>query len=90
MIFRTRAEFSIAEQLTRLRLQPGDFFSSIPEGGDLYIMKKIIHDWPDDQAMQILRCCRKAMAPGSRLLLIELVVPPGTEQHSPSFSTFGC
>jgi hypothetical protein len=72
-----RAEFSIAEQLTRLRLQSGDFFSRIPEGGDLYIMKKIIHDWPDDRAMQILRCCRKAMAPGSCLLLVELVVPPG-------------
>ena len=72
-----RAERSIAEHWTRLHLQSGDFFSRIPEGGDLYVMKKIIHDWPDDRATQILRCCRKAMAPRSHLLLIELVVPPG-------------
>lgn len=63
----------------RLHFRSGDFFGEIPSGGDAYILKKIIHDWPDDKATEILRRCRQAMAPQSRLLLIELVVPPGNE-----------
>ncbi|WP_405721522.1 acetylserotonin O-methyltransferase [Streptomyces sp. NBC_01537] len=61
----------------RCRVTSGDFFEEIPASGDLYILKSIIHDWADDDALRILTACRRAMAPGSRLLLIEAVVPPG-------------
>jgi hypothetical protein len=60
----------------------GDFFSSVPAGGDLYLLKWIIHDWPDEQAVAILRRCRSAMAPGSRLLLIERVLPDTDAPHT--------
>jgi hypothetical protein len=54
----------------------GSFFESIPSGGDVYVMKMILHDWPDHRAEQILRNCRAAMLAHSRLLLIERILPP--------------
>jgi O-methyltransferase domain len=61
----------------RCRVVGGDFFQSVPAGGDAYLMKHIIHDWPDDRATTILRNCRKGVNPGGRLLLVELVIAPG-------------
>jgi O-methyltransferase domain/Dimerisation domain len=59
----------------RVRVVGGSFFDSAPEGGDAYVLKSVIHDWPDDDAMRILRNVRAAARPGARVLLIELVVP---------------
>jgi hypothetical protein len=67
----------------RGRVQGGDFFQSVPAGGDLYLLKKVIHDWEDPEARTILQNCRTAMPPHGKLLLIELVVPSGNE---PSFA----
>jgi O-methyltransferase domain len=61
----------------RCRAVGGDFFRSVPDGGDAYLMKHIIHDWPDEQASTILRHCRKGVNPGGRLLLVEMVIAPG-------------
>jgi len=61
----------------------GDFFVSVPEGGDLYILKHVLHDWPDERASEILSNCEQAMADRGRLLIVELVVPDGA---SPSFA----
>lgn len=55
----------------------GDFFSSIPPGGDAYILKSVIHDWEDEEALMILKNCRAAMPDKSRLLMIERMIPPG-------------
>jgi len=55
----------------------GDFFQSVPVGCDAYMMKHVIHDWPDDKAMTILRNCRKVANSGSKLLLVEIVIVPG-------------
>jgi O-methyltransferase domain/Dimerisation domain len=49
----------------------GDFFETVPEGGDAYIMRNIIHDWGDDQAVAILTTCRRAMGNGARLIVVE-------------------
>ncbi len=57
----------------------GDFFASVPAGCDVYLMKTVIHDWPDDQALDILRTCRRALAPGARLLIIERLMPARLE-----------
>jgi SAM-dependent methyltransferase len=56
----------------------GDFFESVPMGGDVYLLKNIIHDWRDPQAMLILRNCWRAMRPDSRLLLAERIIPAGS------------
>ena len=53
----------------------GDFFDQVPAGADLYVLSNIIHDWDDEDAYRILQTCRAAMADGSRLLIIELVLP---------------
>jgi hypothetical protein len=55
----------------------GDFFESVPAGGDAYLLQFILHDWDDAHALTILRNCRQAMGPQSRLLLIETLIPPG-------------
>jgi hypothetical protein len=55
----------------------GDFFASVPPGGDVYILTSIIHDWDDERSVAILRTCRQAMRPTSRLLLVEMIIPPG-------------
>ena len=64
----------------RVRFEPGDFFTEVTAGGDCYLLRQIIHDWEDDDAMTILRTCRRAIAPDGRLLIIELILPPeGTD-----------
>ena len=67
----------------RVDVVAGDFFQAVPAGGDLYLLGSILHDWEDEQALAILRRCRQAMAPGTRLLLVVLVVPSG---NTPSLS----
>jgi len=66
---------SAAGLRSRCRLEPGDFFESVPAGGDLYVLSNIVHDWDDMRAGRILRNCHRAMAPSSVLLLIEVVMP---------------
>jgi hypothetical protein len=63
-----------------LQLREGNFFESVPSGGDLYVLKKIIHDWDDVRATSILRNCRAAMSDNARLLVIDPVIPPGNER----------
>jgi SAM-dependent methyltransferase len=53
----------------------GDFFSALPSHGDVYLLKSVLHNWSDKDAQRILQCCRRAMAPGARLVLAERVVP---------------
>lgn len=57
----------------------GDFFQALPPGGDVYILSQILHDWDDDSATRILRQCRKVVPEDGRLLVVELVLPPGDE-----------
>ena len=53
----------------------GDFFDAVPAGADAYLLSRVLHDWPDDDAVRILRTCRSAMRPDSRLVVVEAVVP---------------
>jgi hypothetical protein len=57
----------------------GDFFVEVPSGGDAYVLAQILHDWDDERSVAILRQCRSAMPAHGKLLLIELVLPPGEE-----------
>jgi O-methyltransferase domain len=60
----------------------GSFFDSVPAGADAYILKKVIHDWNDEQAVRILRNCRDAMKPHGRVLVAETIIPPGNEPNT--------
>ncbi len=61
----------------RVRIETGSMFESIPRGGDVYILSRVLHDWPDDRAALILRNCRKAISDHGVLLIREGVVPAG-------------
>jgi hypothetical protein len=65
----------------RCAVTGGSFFESVPAGGDMYLMKTVIHDWDDDRAREILRSVRTAIAPDGTLLLFELVLPGGAPPH---------
>ena len=67
------------------RIQPiaGDFFESVPVGGDVYLMKWIIHDWNEEKCAIILKNCHRAMPKNGKLLLVEAVVDEGND---PSFT----
>ena len=64
-----------------IAVQVGDFFTSIPVGGDAYILSHIIHDWDDEKSLIILRNCHKVMKSNSKLLIVEMVIPEGNSPH---------
>lgn len=59
----------------RCTIADGGLFDPVPEGGDAYVLKHIVHDWPEPQAVEILTNVRKAMNPGGRVLIMEMVLP---------------
>jgi hypothetical protein len=56
-----------------------DFFEGIPPGSDAYLMSHILHDWNDSKCQRILKNCHTAMKPGTTLLVVESLIPPGNE-----------
>jgi SAM-dependent methyltransferase len=75
VIERARARFHATGD--RCALVGGDFFSSVPAGGDVYLLRHVVHDWDDDRAARVLSNCRRVMKRSGRLLLIESVIRPG-------------
>jgi hypothetical protein len=67
----------------RCEIIGGDFFESVPMGGDAYVLKTIIHDWDEERALAILRNIHRAMKDDGRLLLVETIIEQG---NGPSFS----
>ena len=65
----------------RCTVSEGSFFDALPEGGDAYMLSHIIHDWDEASCIKILTSCRRAMKPGARLLVVEMVIPPGNDFH---------
>ena len=63
----------------RCELVTGDYFVSIPRGGDVYIFKSILHGMDDAHALRVLHNCRRSMVEGSRLLVIQGIVPEENE-----------
>ena len=75
-----RANVVTSDASDRLELASGDFFVSVPAGGDAYLMKHIIHDWDDERSLTILRNIKQAMSPDGRVLLVESVIADGNKQ----------
>ncbi|MBI3212519.1 MAG: hydroxyneurosporene methyltransferase [Mycobacterium sp.] len=65
----------------RCAVTDGSFFDSVPDGGDAYLLKSIIHDWDDESSLTILRNVRAAMAADAKVLLFEMVLPQGAPPH---------
>ena len=63
----------------RIRIEGGDFFAAVPKGGDAYVLRFIIHDWPDAECVRILRKIRAVVPPDGRVLVVENLVPPPNE-----------
>jgi SAM-dependent methyltransferase len=68
---------------SRCRVQAGDFFQSVPSGGDCYTLSQILHDWNDERCLTILRNCQAAMKPDGRLLIIDRVLGDEPGQTNP-------
>jgi C-methyltransferase len=66
-----RAHLRDREVEDRARVATGSFFEAVPEGGDVYVLSNVLADWDDERALELLRNCRAAMAPGVALLVIE-------------------
>ncbi|HEY9662788.1 MAG TPA: methyltransferase, partial [Allocoleopsis sp.] len=71
------AEKHLASVIDRCTLIEGDVLRSLPPDGDVYILKNLIHDWDDQIASQILNNCRVALHPQAKLLVVEMIIPPG-------------
>ncbi|MEV6236922.1 methyltransferase [Lentzea sp. NPDC051838] len=65
----------------RWRVESGDFFESVPEKGDVYVLKHVFASWPDTDCLRLLAACRKAIPAHGRILVINGVIPPGNEPH---------
>ena len=72
-----KAKDAFAERglAARCEFVAGDFFASIPSGADVYLLKSVIHDWPDERAIAILRTAQRAMHADAKLLLVERMMP---------------
>lgn len=58
----------------------GDFFTAVPTA-DVYLIKRILHNWNDEQCVTILRNCRRAMKPDGRILAVDAIIPAGNDAH---------
>jgi hypothetical protein len=76
---RARDTIEAAGLAGRCQVVGGDFFQSAPVGADAYLMRHIIHDWDDEESVDILRSIHQAMRADGRLLLVESVIMPGND-----------
>lgn len=77
-----RAQSSRAAQRLRERLQlvAGDFFERVPAGGDVYVVKHVLHNWDDRHAIRLLEHCARAVNPGGHVLIVESILLPGNRR----------
>jgi hypothetical protein len=76
---------SDVEMSGRCEIIGGDFFEEVPPGGDVYLLKQVIHDWNDELSIKILQNCHKAMTKEGRILVVEAVIGPGNAQSTSKF-----
>lgn len=76
-------ELSRAGLHDRCTVVGGDIFERLPDGGDVYLLSRILHDWDDDRCRKLLAACREAIRPGGTLLLVERLVRADGDQTIP-------
>ena len=67
----------------RIKVQAGNFFKEVPKGADLYLLVRVLHNWPDEECIQILRAVRAAMEADSRLLIADHIIEPDPRIGNP-------
>jgi hypothetical protein len=67
----------------RCEIVGGDFFASVPPGGEAYVLRQILHDWDDARAAQILAHCRRVLGGSGKVLVIERAIAPDYRQALP-------
>jgi len=60
----------------RVQVHAGDFFVDLPGGADVHLLRHVLHNWNDEQALCLLRQCAGAIVPGGRVLVIETILAP--------------
>jgi len=68
----------------RITIADGNFFDGVPGGADIYMLVRVLHNWSDEDCLCILRACRAAMGPDSRLLLGEELLEPDPSCGQPA------
>jgi hypothetical protein len=85
VVERAKERVDAAGVSDRCQLIDGNFFESVPNGADAYLMRHIIHDWDDEKSLTILRNCHSTMPAHGKLLVVESVIPPGNERFAGKF-----
>ncbi len=75
------ALLAAAKVADRAEAVAGDFFESVPAGGDVYLLCRVVFNWDDEQALRVLGACRRAMSDEALLLVIDQVVPDEDHAH---------
>ena len=75
VIEHARERFRTAGLESRCGLVAGDFFHSVPSGGDAYVLSHVLHNWDDERSEMVLRACRAAMLAPATLLIVEKIMP---------------
>jgi ubiquinone/menaquinone biosynthesis C-methylase UbiE len=81
VIGRAKENLAKAGVANRCQTVAGSFFKSVAPGGDAYVMRHIIHDWTDEQCRTILGNIRNVIPNAGKLLVIEMVIPPGNDAN---------
>ena len=68
----------------RIDVRGGDFLQSVPAGADRYLLVRVLHDWPDEECVRILKNCRSAMPDQARLLIVEQLLEPDPQRGRPT------
>ena len=73
--------FAAAGVEDRVSIEAGSFFERVPEGGDIYTLGMIMHNWGDEDCIKILSNVRQVLKPSSKVVLLEYVIPEDNEPH---------
>lgn len=69
----------------RIQLTSGDFFEQVPQSADAYVIKHVLHNWDDTQALRILRLCAQGLKPKGQVLIVESLLLPGDQRDATAF-----
>ncbi len=79
-----RDRLTAADLIDRVNLVEGDFFAPLPTGADAYVLARVLHNWNDEHALDILTCVHTAMSPGGRLYVLEEILPDDVDEAPPA------
>jgi SAM-dependent methyltransferase len=82
-VARSAATFDSAGVSDRVMAVGQSFFDPLPAGADLYLLKNVLGDWPDREALALLKRCSEAARPSGRVIVLGGVSPDQTGGPAP-------